>query len=155
MSAQTYALSFNGCWREPDIGDLPARSGIYCVYAGKLNVIEDKVSLRELRYIGESANVRTRVSDHERWNDWKNKLRYGEELCFSAALIRPASDRERAEAAMINRHKPPCNVEYVKSFPFDQTTITTLGTNNLLRRNFTVYRSTGQVANLGSPGFRR
>jgi hypothetical protein len=62
----------------------------------------------------------------------------GEVLCFNAALVSPAADRERAEAAMINHHKPPCNTKYVSDFPFDETTIATSGTNALLAARFTV-----------------
>ena len=139
MSAKSYTLNFDGYWREPNIGGLPAKSGIYCVYACTHNESAGTVSIRELLYIGEAGNVNGRVSEHERWNDWKRRLLYGEQLCFNAALINPTSDRQRAEAAMIHRHKPPCNDEYVNSFPFDETTITTKGKNALLSNQFTVY----------------
>ena len=39
-------------------------------------------------------------------------------LCFSATLIGPKAERQRAEAAMIYEHKPLCNVAYVHSFPY-------------------------------------
>ena len=53
-----------------------------------------------------------------------------EVLCFNAALIGPEADvRQWAEAAMIFRHKPPCNTEHIDNFPFDTTTITTGGRN--------------------------
>lgn len=144
MTAKTYTLDFEGYWRAPNIGGLPANSGIYCVYVCTYNSHNKTVSLRRLLYIGEAANVRSRVAEHGRWKDWERKLKLGEELCFNAALISPASDRERAEAAMINQHKPPCNVEYVNSFPFDQTAIRTMGKNTLLEASFTVYPTTAQ-----------
>lgn len=39
---------------------------------------------------------------------------------------------------MIFKHKPPCNTEYVDSFPFDETTVRTKGENSLLSPDFTV-----------------
>ena len=54
-------------------------------------------------------------------------------------------ERERAEAAMIYRHKPPENTEYVDTFPYDRTTITTSGRNALLEQHFTVETSRAAV----------
>ena len=138
MAAKNYTLEFDGYWRGANIAGLPASSGIYCVYACTHNTHSGNVSIRKLLYIGESENIRERVDGHERWDDWRNELQHGEELCFNAALISPKSDRERAEAAMIYEHKPPCNVEYVDHFPFDTTSIRTKGKNHLLRAIFTV-----------------
>ena len=142
MAAKSYSLDYDGYWRVPNISGLPANSGIYCVYACVHNVSEKTVTLRRLLYIGEAGNVRDRVAKHERWDDWVRELKAGEELCFNAALVSPATDRERAEAAMIHHHKPPCNVEYVNAFPFDTTTVTTRGKNAKLDGYFTVYTTT-------------
>ena len=144
MTAQSYELQFRGYWREPDKEGIPAKSGIYCVYTTKYNRHTDKVSLNKLVYIGESRNVKERIADHEKWPDWRRHLRPGEEIAFNFAPI--SSGRERAEAAMINWHKPPENTEYVNEFPYDRTTITTSGRNALLTERFTVDRSR-RVAN--------
>lgn len=144
MAAKSYSLFFEGYWRAINASGLPAKSGIYCVYAGTHNIQMDTVWLRKLIYIGEAANVRNRVITHDRWQDWERELESGEVLCFSSALIAPQSDRQRAEAAMIYQHKPPCNVEYVQSFPYEQTTITTSGRNALLSAFFTVYTTSKQ-----------
>ena len=154
MAARRYSLSFDGYWRAPNAGRLPAKAGIYCVYAGTHDIRGNTVSLRKLLYIGEAANVRDRVGHHERRPDWARELHLGEVLCFNSALIAPATDRQRAEAAMIYEHKPPCNTEYVDSFPYDQTTISTSGRNALLREHFTVYRtpSSGIGSLLGGAG---
>jgi excinuclease UvrABC nuclease subunit len=119
------------------------------VYACTHNVQEKTVSIRKLLYVGEAANVKERVAGHDRRQDWKRELQRGG-LCFNAALIYPESDRQRAEAAVIHHHKPSCNVEYVDSFPFDQTTITTSGKNAELDGQFTVY-TTPQQRGLGTP----
>ena len=143
MAAKSYSLNFNGYWRAPNASGLPARSGVYCVYACTYDPRMKTVSPRRLLYIGEAANVRERVSGHERWRDWERELQYGEVLCFSAAPIAPQSDRQRAEAAMIRHHKPPCNSEFVHSFPYEQTTISTSGRNAQLDTYFTVYTTAG------------
>jgi len=150
MAAKTYTLNFDGYWRAPNISGLPAKSGIYCVYTCVHNVMEKTVTIRRLLYIGEADHIQSRVAGHERWRDWERELKAGEELCFNAVLISPASDRQRAEAAMIHHHKPPCNVEYVNSFPFDTTTISTSGENTLLDRCFTVYTTPSSGLGLGS-----
>ena len=54
---------------------IPDASGIYCVYACTYNAITDKVSIRELIYVGESDNIWNRISNHERLADWKKPTR--------------------------------------------------------------------------------
>lgn len=138
MAERIYDLKFGGYWREPNIGGIPSNSGIYCVYACTHNISAGTVSIRELLYIGESGDVRDRVQYHEKWTEWRGRLYSGEGLCFNAALISPSDSRERAEAAMIYHHKPPCNVEHVNNFPYDRTTIYTSGRSVLLDPYFVV-----------------
>ena len=114
-------------------------SGVYGVYACTHDPSENTVSIRKLVYVGESENVQNRVAKHEKWDEWHRHLLSGEEICFNAALISGNADRVRAEAAMIYKHKPPCNTEYVSSFPYDETTVRTSGRNRLLHDYFTVY----------------
>lgn len=138
MALRSYSLDFDGYWREPNVAGLPAASGIYPVYACTYDAVGQTVSINRLLYIGESGNVRERISNHECWPTWKRYLRQGEVICISAALVAPEADRQRAEAAMIFHHKPPANTEYVDEFPFDTTTITTSGRNAKLTPKFTV-----------------
>ena len=141
MVAKSYALEFNGYWLEQNISSLPAKSGIYGVYACTYNAGPNTVSLNRLLYIGEAADVQGRVANHDRWSGWKRQLKLGEVLCLNAALIAPETDRQRAEAAMIFKHKPPCNTENVDNFPFDTTTVTTSGKNARMHASFTVTRT--------------
>ena len=135
---KTISLNFRGYWLESHKASVPEASGVYCVYAGTYRAETDQVSLRELIYVGESSDVRDRLSNHERLKDWKRRLRAGETLCYSVAEV-SSDDRDRAEAAVIYRHKPPCNTEYVNRFPFESTTIQTSGRNRFLEAVFTVY----------------
>jgi excinuclease UvrABC nuclease subunit len=155
MAAKSYALDFGGYWREPNVSGLPAVSGVYGVYACIYDVREKTVSLRKLLYIGEAADVRGRVMSHERWNDWRRALQRGEELCFNAAAIGPQDDRQRAEAAMVHEHKPPLNVEYVDTFPYDVTTVSTQGRNALMKALFTVYPTQALSRDLPTGGLGR
>ena len=109
MAAQSYSLAFDGYWREPNISGLPDKSGIYGVYACTYDTNAGTVSISRLLYIGEAADVRQRLAGHEGWSTWKRQLKTGEVLCVNAALISPEGARQRAEAAMIFKHKPPCN----------------------------------------------
>ncbi|HAY06317.1 MAG TPA: GIY-YIG nuclease family protein [Hyphomonas sp.] len=138
MAANSYVLDFNGYWLEPNVGGVPTGSGIYSVYACRYDARANTVAIGRLLYIGEAENVKARIAGHERWSDWTRELKVGETLCFNAAPISPAGARQRAEAAMIFHHKPPCNVEYAHSFPFDTTAVSTSGNNELMSSSFTV-----------------
>ena len=127
--SKTYVLHFSA----DELG-LPANSGIYCVFAALWTPYR-------LLYVGEAENIWLRIATHERRVDWNHQLRTGERLSFRAARIQSASDRQRAEAAMIYFHKPPCNVEYTNHFPFPATTIITSGQNALLTPTFSVCTS--------------
>lgn len=123
---------------------VPSRSGIYAVYRGTNNT-NNTVTLKELVYVGESSNVRDRLSGHEKKPDWERHLLYGETLIYSFAPI--VADREQAEAAIINHHKPKENSEYAHSFPFEDTQMNLSGKHKFLDNSFTV-RSTGQKSTL-------
>ncbi len=141
LAEKTYDLNFKGYCREVNWKGSPAISGVYCVYACRFDARAKSVSIRQLLYIGESDGIARRVPEHpkKRRDVWARRLRSGEELCVSRAKFESA-DRERVEAALIYRHKPPCNDEYVNCFPFDETTVATIGDTAKLRGEFTVYR---------------
>lgn len=140
MAEQAYSIDFDGYWRDQNKASIPAQSGIYCVYECTRNIAEKTVAIHKLIYIGEADDVCDRLASHEKYELWVKHVRRGNELCFSfghvGAMIRP-----RCEAAMIYRHKPPVNTEYVDSFPFDRTTIELSGSIELLIPNFTVNRT--------------
>jgi len=140
MSAKTIKIKFEGYWRDEDKSGVPVHSVVYCVYECKYNKNNDSVSLLKLIYIGEADNVQERIANHEKYQDWLKHVRSGNELCFSFGPVLP-TDRERAEAAMIFKHKPPENEEYKYSFPFDQTTISLSGEIKLLKTYFIIERT--------------
>ncbi len=139
MAAKTISLTFDGYWREKNIGGIPKESGIYCVYECTHNTQENTVSISKLIYIGEAENVNQRISNHEKWSLWRKHCSSSREICFSFAPVKNP-DRQRGEAAMIYKHKPPVNDEYKDKFPFDETTMRLSGKTALLVESFTVYR---------------
>ena len=131
-------LEFNGFWGNPSY--LPQTSGVYCVYRGIPNPEKNTIALKELLYIGQTNNIQARITNHERLASWKSKLLPGQALRFSYCEI-DLPDREHAEAALIYRHKPSLNTEYVYSFPFDDTKIRITGDIGFLDTNFIVNQS--------------
>ena len=139
MAEQTYNQEFNGYWREPNKEGIPAISGIYWVYECTYNTIEKNVALQRLIDIGESENINSRIFNHEKLPLWQRYVRTGNVLCYSCTPIN-APDRFRVEAAFINHHQPPVNIEYKDNFSFDKTNVHTSGSNALLERFFVVNR---------------
>jgi len=140
MAAEIIKIKFQGYWRDKDKSGVPALSGVYCVYECKYNKIKNTVSLLTLIYIGESDNVQERIANHKKYQDWLKHVRYDNELCFSFGPIASA-DRERAESAMVFKHKPPENDEYVDSFPFNRTTMFLSGKIEFLKKWFMLNRT--------------
>lgn len=140
MAAQFYSLEFDGYWREPNKGSIPAESGIYCVFSCVHNVPDKTVALKKLIYIGESDDVNARVAYHDRLSDWRKHIKQGEALCYSFCPV-PSTNRIRCEAAMIFKHKPPVNTEYTQAFPFDQTTLSLTGKTTLLYTSYSIQRT--------------
>ncbi|AVP40012.1 GIY-YIG nuclease family protein [Ralstonia solanacearum] len=140
MAEQSYSITFDGYWREPNKGSIPSKSGIYAVFSCTHNKEDKTVDLKKLIYIGESVDVKERIANHEKLEDWKKHVENGEVLCYSFGPV-PAADRNRCEAAIIFKHKPPENTEYTAAFPFDKTTITVDGKITFVQKEFTVLRT--------------
>jgi len=133
-------LEFGGFYK---IENLPTKkhkgSGIYVVYAGR-NFLSGTCLLRKILYIGESEEIETRINErHEHYNDWLKYLNKNEFLFFSLANVN-TNDRERAEAALICRHRDilPINKKGKKSFLFPDTQIKITGRFKFLDKDFIV-----------------
>lgn len=140
MAEQSFSIEFGGYWRDENKGSIPSTSGIYCVYTCTYAAAAKTVDLKKLVYIGESGDVNARIANHEKYPAWKKHLKAGEQLCFSHGPVASAN-RARCEAAMIFKHKPPENTEYVNDFPFDKTYMSLAGKIALLTATFTVNRT--------------
>lgn len=135
--AKNFNLDFEGYWREKNKSGIPDKSGLYCVYTCTYNKPEKTVSIHNLLYIGQSESVMSRLSNHEKFDMWNAELKSGETLCYSYTSV-PLADLDRCEAALIYKHKPKINTEYVNNFPFLKTTIQLTGKTKNLHSSFTV-----------------
>ncbi|MBU0677817.1 MAG: GIY-YIG nuclease family protein [Verrucomicrobia bacterium] len=140
MAERTINITFDGYWRDNSKGGIPAASGVYCVYECRHNAADKTVNLLKLIYIGEADDVCGRIAKHEKYDDWLSHVSAGNELCFSFGGV-DATMRDRAEAALIFKHEPLENTEYVDSFPFDRTTMVLSGETSLLNTHFAVERT--------------
>ncbi len=136
-------VTFDGYWREKNIGSIPKKSGIYVVYEGVYVPEKATVSLKKIIYIGESTNANERIKGHEKWAAWERNCQSGRILIFSFAPIN-GGDRVIGEAALIYKHKPPVNEEYKYSFPYENTTMSLSGETALLNTYFTVQNTTNK-----------
>lgn len=139
-----FSNTVKGYYLSPN--DLTWSSGVYFVYRCTHNAASNNVTLLELIYIGEAGNIRDRVSNHECYDRWKDKLHYGEKLCWSQC--EELSDRKTLEAALIFRHKPVLNKEYIDRFSFQSASVTLSGTIDLLDSRFTLNSTIASLLNL-------
>lgn len=140
----TINLNFDGYY--VSIEGVPSRSGVYCVYRGIQNKEKNTVTLNQLLYIGQATDANDRLSDHEKESEWKKELKYGEIAIFTFAPI--VLDKDRAEAAMISKHRPPLNSEFRYSFPFRTVQMSLSGCTALLSTSF-IARDTRTGRGLG------
>jgi hypothetical protein len=144
--AKIIDLNFDGYWREVNKGGIPDEPGIYGVYVCKYNPPEKEgesgtVTLKKLIYIGEAKKVKTRIADHEKWDEWREEVPQGSQICFNFAGV-TSPDRERAECALIYYHKPVCNDACKDEFPYEETTVTSKGKHEFIKSPITVQKTT-------------
>ena len=102
-----YILNFDWYWRECNKNGLPTYSGIYLVYRSRYNPQNDRVSLVEIIYIGQTDNIRGRLINHEKYELFLSQLIEQEELCYSCAEV--VEDIDMVENALIFAQKPVLN----------------------------------------------
>ena len=140
MASKTISIKFDGYWRDVNKSGVHPNSGVYSVYTCTYKTKENTVSLGNLVYIGEAGDCKSRIASHEKHKLWLKHLQSGQVLCYSFGPV-PSADRDRAEAALIFKHKPPENTEYTNSFPFDDTTMSLSGKTHKLVTKFTLKRT--------------
>ncbi|MBC9795895.1 GIY-YIG nuclease family protein [Sinomicrobium weinanense] len=133
MTEKVFEQEFKGYWRAGDNRGLPTYSGIFVVQSYYHDRDKSTVSMNDLIYIGAADNINERVRNHEKKSLWKQKLKPGEQFCYSCTPVRK-EDRERIVAALIHVHQPPANSTYVDTFPFDTTRIRLCGDYPVLEK---------------------
>ena len=132
-------LDFEGYYRRVNWNKLDDISAVYCIYACTYNNGNDTVSIRELLYIGESEQLKTRVTDpnHQGVRKAQKRLKDGEVLCLSYAKVDGRS-RLRIENALIFEHQPICCIDDKDSYTHETVKIKTSGKNKYLSKEFIV-----------------
>ena len=113
---RSFDLDWQG-WCETE--QLPSRAGIYCVWSGPVQKKPDGSSVisnkdAKLLYIGESGDIRDRVTGHNKWPCWRReRQRQSDSIVFTYVLLPTAevneSWRKAVENCLIATHRPPCN----------------------------------------------
>ena len=112
-------LLFHGYYKSLD--DIPEKAGVYCMYSVHKGKI--KPSGAPL-YIGESENIKERLSDHEKIDEIKKSLKDSEEICFSYAVT---AERLSAEQALIYKVQSTYNTEYKDKYDGEAVSISISG----------------------------
>jgi predicted GIY-YIG superfamily endonuclease len=113
-------------------------SGIYFVILG-YTTDKKKSELKEIIYIGESANISKRFETHNKRKKWFEKaIEDNGQLFFYAARVEQEKIREDTEKALIYHFKPCCNDEGKDSFDKEETEITIYGEYRRIITSFTV-----------------
>ncbi len=139
MGSRIFGIEFEGYWREEHEDEVPAMSGVFCVYSCVDHPQSQAVELGALLYIGEADDVRHCIASDEHVKLWRSHLKPGEDLCFSFGRVAP-EDRARCQAALVQHHRPPVNERLAGGFPFGDTTLSVCGRINHLHASFTVAR---------------
>lgn len=129
-----YTINIVGLFEDATIGSISNDQGIYFVYSGFQN------QLKVLIYIGETDDIRDRISAHEKKNNCKKHLNHEEKLYYAYSDTKnfDASTRRYICAALIFTHKPPENLDYVDNYPFSPINIIIPNEKYLLKTNFIV-----------------
>lgn len=97
MAIQIGKYNFDGPFRDP--ASLRDQSGVYAVLAGT------GANSWKVVDIGESAQVQTRVSNHDRADCWQRNRGTG--LTYAACYCNER-DRMRIEQELRSHYNPPC-----------------------------------------------
>lgn len=135
-----YNLNFRGYWIDANTSGIPQVSGVYLVY--RCTYDDGGVTLKELLYIGQSKNLRERINDHEKKEQFLRECREGETICYSVAEV-PQKDLDVVENALIFAQKPRLNTQYKDSFEHESPVSLNLeGRCKLMKYvNFTINRA--------------
>jgi hypothetical protein len=138
--AKTINLNFDGYWREINTDSIPRKSGVYAVYVGRYDEQNKTVTFDKLIYFGEAEDANERISNHDKWGEWRKEVPKGSETLFSFAEV-VSPDRERAQCALIYYHQPVCNEKSTEEFPYEETTVVSTGKAALIKSPITMKKT--------------
>ena len=137
MAVPHVNIRFSGYWSDFNIGLMPRRPGLFCVYRARFDDLDKTTTMLELLHVGASANVHQSVSQHRDHGRWRTRLGPGESLSFSFGSV-AEDDLAACEAAMLLRHRPSMSPALPERFAFGGLALRLDGRTPLLDREFTV-----------------
>lgn len=127
-----YNVIFKGYRRDCNKATFPTYSGIYMVYRCTYHSDTEKVSLKEIIYIGQAKNLNERLNNHEKYSDFQNQCKTEEELCYAYAKV-DEKDLDVVENAIVFAQKPPLNTDLKDSYNHDSAGFLVEGNCSLLK----------------------
>jgi hypothetical protein len=100
------------------------------------------VRIGKVFYIDTTDDINDMINNYGKWKEWKSCLEKGEIICINYTLVN-STYNERVEAALIYFNKPPINVEYKNTFPFNKTTVKCTGDYLYIASNNIVEKTNG------------
>lgn len=113
-----YNINFKGYRRDCNKATLPHDSGIYMVYRCIYDSLTDKVTLKEIIYIGQAEDLCDRLNNHDKRPLFLKACERGEEICYAYANV-SMDDLNIVENALVFAQKPRLNFDLVDSFNYD------------------------------------
>lgn len=113
-----YNINFKGYRRDCNKATLPHDSGIYMVYRCIYDSLTDKVTLKEIIYIGQAEDLCDRLNNHDKRPLFLKACERGEEICYAYANL-SMDDLNIVENALVFAQKPRLNFDLVDSFNYD------------------------------------
>jgi len=140
MPKASYTIEFEGYWREGNERDVPAASGIYCVYEARMVLATGQLKPQKLIFIGHADNARKDITANSKREEWRKHVGRGNHLCYACARV-PSADRRRVAAALIHVHKPPTNDQFIRVFTWDRTNVMVAGMVGTLSSMTTAHKT--------------
>lgn len=128
-----YNITFKGYRLEENASSLPEYSGVYMAYRCDYNKITNKVTLKEIVYIGQAENLRTRILSHNNTKDLHVGCAEGELICYAYASV-SLNDLDVVENALIFAQQPRLNQKLKESFNHNASSFEIEGACILLNR---------------------
>jgi len=133
-----YNVNFKGYRRDCNKASLPHYSGVYMVYRCVYNSSSDKVTLKEIIYIGQAEDLNDRLNNHEKYSMFQNACESGEEICYAYANV-SMDDLDIVENALVFAQKPKLNSDLVDSYNHESAAFLVEGKCTLLEyTDFTI-----------------
>lgn len=135
-----YELDINeSCW-ENELSRVPETAGIYFAYACYRGADPNSWFSGPLVYIGETDNLRRRLTEHVAKRDnHQGLVAQYEKIWYTYSQFGGSEDdRRRCEAALLFKHHPVQNEMSVQTFEYPETEIVLRGETRCLTASFTV-----------------